>query len=170
LSPPNVAQARGFSGQVSFMHGDSAVVTPSRSRHGELNNGPTATDNGQRLASFGEFPRSIEDLRSACNGNSRPETSVSSSRTPAGGEARDSSSRASPASRDVSTPDAQMICVDSENRGSATRLRQGCDTAATRPCFDLPAVSVVGIDPIRRHRDRASSFGRCSSRCNPISH
>jgi hypothetical protein len=72
------------------MKGDSAVVTPSRSRHRELNNGPTTTDNGRRPAWSGEFPHAIENLRSACNGKSRPETSVSSSQTPGGEEARDS--------------------------------------------------------------------------------
>jgi hypothetical protein len=64
------------------MKGDSAVITPSRGRHGELNNGPLTNDHGRRPASFGEFPRAIENLCSASNGKSRPETSVSSSRTP----------------------------------------------------------------------------------------
>jgi hypothetical protein len=117
------------------MKDDSVVITPSRGRHGELNNGPLTTDHGQRTnpASFGEFPRAIENLRSASNGKSRSETSVSSSRTPGAGKARDSSSRASPASRDVSTLDAQMICVDGKKRGSATRLRHGCDATVFRP-------------------------------------
>jgi hypothetical protein len=35
-----------------------------------------------RLSSFGELPRAIENLRSACNGKSRPGTSVLSFQTP----------------------------------------------------------------------------------------
>jgi hypothetical protein len=110
------------------MTGDSAVITPSRSPHGELNIGQRTTDHGRRLASFGEFSLAIDDQQPACNGKSRPETNVSSFRTP--GPERPAIHRHERHQRHGMSQRLTIKRFASTAKSAA--LRHGCVMAATR--------------------------------------